>query len=103
MGTPRTVPCILTGKCGSCRVRLIPAPRGTGLVAATVTKKVLAMAGIEDVYCRSTGQTRTTGNVSVACFLAVRKTYKILTPDLWTGVELLQNPLDLYPDKMDKK
>eukprot|EP00488_Nonionellina_sp_1-RS-2012_P000817 TRINITY_DN1321_c0_g1_i1.p1 TRINITY_DN1321_c0_g1~~TRINITY_DN1321_c0_g1_i1.p1 ORF type:complete len:113 (-),score=22.02 TRINITY_DN1321_c0_g1_i1:426-764(-) len=39
LGTPHTVPCKLTGKCGSCRVRLIPAPRGTGLVAATVTKK----------------------------------------------------------------
>merc|ERR1712154_340092 len=39
LGTPHTVPCKLTGKCGSCRVRLIPAPRGTGLVAATSPKK----------------------------------------------------------------
>merc|ERR1712025_83523 len=88
LGTPHTVPCKLTGKCGSCRVRLIPAPRGTGLVAATVTKKVLAMAGIEDVYCRSTGQTRTTGNFIVACFLALRKSYIILTPDLWPGTAI---------------
>jgi len=103
LGTPHTVPCKLTGKCGSCRVRLIPAPRGTGLVAATVTKKVLSMAGIEDVYCRSSGQTRTTGNFIVACFLALRKSYKILTPDLWPGKQLLLNPLDEFPVKMDKK
>jgi len=103
MGDPHTVPCKLTGKCGSCRVRLIPAPRGTGLVAATVTKKVLAMAGIEDVYCRSKGQTRTTGNFIVACFLALRKSYKILTPDLWTGREILPNPLDVERDINKKK
>lgn len=33
----------VTGKCGSVRVRLIPAPRGTGLVAAPVPKKLLSM------------------------------------------------------------
>merc|ERR1719171_132346 len=32
-GLPHTVPCKVTGKCGSVRVRLIPAPRGTGLVS----------------------------------------------------------------------
>ena len=33
-GLPHTVPCKVTGKCGSVRVRLIPAPRGTGLVSS---------------------------------------------------------------------
>merc|ERR1711966_574901 len=41
-GAPHTVPCKVTGKCGSVRFRLIPAPRGTGIVAAGTTKKVLA-------------------------------------------------------------
>ena len=40
----------LQGKCGSTVVRLIPAPRGTGIVAAGVPKKLLNMAGIEDCY-----------------------------------------------------
>ena len=31
-------------------MRLIPAPRGTGIVAAGVPKKLLNMAGIEDCY-----------------------------------------------------
>jgi len=103
MGDPHTVPCKLTGKCGSCRVRLIPAPRGTGLVAAAVTKKVLAMAGIKDVYCRSTGQTRTTGNFIVACFLALRKSYKIVTPDMWRQWQIKDNPMDKYADPKKKR
>merc|ERR1712070_1159936 len=32
VGLPHTVPNKVTGKCGSVSVRLIPAPRGTGLV-----------------------------------------------------------------------
>ena len=104
-GSPHTVPCKLSGKCGSARVRLIPAPRGTGLVAAAVTKKILAMAGVQDVYCKSTGQTRTTGNFIGACYLALRKSYKVLTPKLWPQPKLEQNPLDAFKDpaKQPKK
>merc|ERR1712126_209184 len=38
LGKPHTVPCKVTGKCGSVTVRLIPAPRGTSIVAAGVSK-----------------------------------------------------------------
>ena len=41
IGKAHTVPIKVTGKSGSVRVRLIPAPRGTGLVCAPVSKKVL--------------------------------------------------------------
>merc|ERR1712043_83297 len=50
LGKPHTVPSKVTGKCGSVSVRLIPAPRGTGIVAAGVPKKLLQMAGVEDCY-----------------------------------------------------
>merc|ERR1712158_24039 len=40
IGRPHTVPCKVTGKCGSIWVRLIPAPRGTGIVSAPVPKKL---------------------------------------------------------------
>jgi len=60
------------------------------------------MAGIQDVYCRVTGDTRTTGNFVIACFLALRKTHKVLTPDLWAPLPLKQNPLDKYPTKVEK-
>lgn len=48
----------VTGKCGSVEVRLIPAPRGTGIVSAPVPKKLLTLAGIEDCYTRASGSTR---------------------------------------------
>ena len=42
-GLPHTIPMKLSGTCGSVSVRLIPAPRGTGLVAAPASKKILAL------------------------------------------------------------
>ena len=50
-GLPHTIPMKLSGTCGSVSVRLIPAPRGTGLVAAPASKKILAMAGLEVSSC----------------------------------------------------
>merc|ERR1711874_500067 len=49
IGAPHTVPGKVHGKCGSVHVRLIPAPRGTGLVCGPVPKKLMQMAGLEDV------------------------------------------------------
>lgn len=92
IGKPHTVPCKVTGKCGSITVRLIPAPRGTGLVAATVPKKLLNMAGIEDCYTASVGSTCTLGNFAKATYYAIQKTYAILTPDLWGGNDLGKSP-----------
>merc|ERR1712232_89434 len=54
-GMPHTVPCKVTGKCGSVRVRLIPAPRGTGLVSSPAGKKLMHMAGIHDCYTSTRG------------------------------------------------
>jgi len=42
--------------------RLIPAPRGAGLVAAPVPKKLLQMAGVDECFTQSSGQTRCLGN-----------------------------------------
>jgi len=58
----------VTGKCGSVQVRLIPAPRGTGIVSAPVPKKLLQMAGIEDCYTSARGSTGTLGNFGESRF-----------------------------------
>lgn len=84
-GAPHTVPCKLTGKCGSVRTRLVPAPRGTGLVAGKVAKKVLTKAGIIDCYMQSKGSTKTLGNTVYATFHALAAAYEYLTPDLWAN------------------
>jgi small subunit ribosomal protein S5 len=69
-----TVPFKVTGKSGSVRITLIPAPQGTGLVVASELKKVLKLAGIKDVYSKSFGKVRTTFNTIKACFDALEKT-----------------------------
>jgi len=73
-GEPHTVPFKVEGKSGSVRVILIPAPMGTGLVVAKELKKILQLAGIKDVYSRTSGRKRTTFNLIKACVDALRKT-----------------------------
>jgi len=97
-GSPHTVPNKLMGKCGSVRVRLIPAPRGTGLVAAPATKKILSMAGLDDVYTSAKGHTRTIGNFVKACFYALQKSYGFLSPDLWAETQFLPQPYQAHTD-----
>merc|ERR1712216_1100618 len=73
----------ITAKCGSVRMRLIPAPKGTGIVAAGVPKKVLEFAGVDDCYTSSRGSTKTMGNFVKATFYCIKKLYGYLTPDFW--------------------
>ncbi len=69
-----TVPFKVTGKAGSVKVTLIPAPQGTGLVVGNELKKILKFAGIKDVYSRTSGRVRTTFNLIKACMDALEKT-----------------------------
>lgn len=92
IGKPHTVPCKVNGKCGSVNFRLIPAPRGTGIVAAPAPKKVLALAGIQDVYTQARGKTATVANFVAAAFSALKATYAYLTPDLWPAYDLTRSP-----------
>jgi len=97
-GTPHTVPCKVTGGCGSVRVRLVPAPRGTGIVAARVPKKLLQFAGLSDVFSSSRGNTKTAGNFVKATFEAVKATYGYLTPDLWPRTTFVKSPFQDFTD-----
>jgi len=92
IGLPHTVPTKVTGKCGSVRLRLVPAPRGTGIVSSRAPKKVLQYAGIEDVFTSTKGNTKTLGNTIKATFHAVSITYAYLTPDLWRETVLSKTP-----------
>jgi len=102
LGKPHTVPCKITGKCGSVLVRLIPAPRGTGIVSAPIPKKLLQMAGIEDCYTSARGQTATLGNFAKATYAAVARTYSYLTPDLWKETEIEKTPYQTNWDFLAK-
>ncbi|KAI9208992.1 40S ribosomal protein S2 [Polychytrium aggregatum] len=102
LGEPHTVPAKVTGKCGSVTARLVPAPRGTGIVAAPVPKKLLQLAGIIDCYTTSRGSTKTAGNFLKATFMAISNTYGYLTPDLWAPTEFTKSPYQEYSDFLAK-
>jgi len=102
LGEPHTVPTKVTGKCGSVVTRLVPAPRGTGIVAAPTPKKLLHLAGITDCYTTARGSTRTLGNFVKATFAAIGNTYAFLTPDLWAETRFTKNPYQEFTDFLSK-
>ncbi|CAN8241168.1 unnamed protein product [Cochlearia groenlandica] len=103
IGKPHTVPCKVTGKCGSVTVRMVPAPRGSGIVAARVPKKVLQFAGIDDVFTSSRGSTKTLGNFVKATFECLQKTYGFLTPEFWKETRFAKSPYQEYTDFLATK
>ncbi len=70
---PHSIPFAVTGKCGSSTITLIPAPKGTGLCVEKECQKILAAAGVKDIWSRTEGQTRTKTNLIAACELALKK------------------------------
>ncbi len=83
--------------------QLIPAPRGTSLVASPAVKRLLQLAGIEDAYTSSSGSTKTLENTLKATFAAVSDTYGFLTPNLWKETKLIRSPLDEFADTLRHK
>merc|ERR1712045_658954 len=102
LGAPHTVPGKVHGKCGSVNVRLIPAPRGTGLVCGPVPKKLMQMAGLEDVYTSACGGPSTLGNFAKATFQAICRTNDFLTPELWKDDNLGAPPFEEFSDYLEK-
>jgi len=98
IGKPHTVATKVNGKCGSVGIRLVPAPRGTGLVASPTSKKILTLAGVDDCYTGTRGCTRTLGNFAKATYNALAKTYSFLTPDLWPAYEFQKPPFQEHTD-----
>ena len=103
IGDPHTTPTTVTGKCGSIRMRLIPAPRGSGIVAGSVAKKLLSMAGFQDIYTSCIGHTKTTANFLVATYQAIENTWKILTPDQWEVTEPATHPFVEHTQFLSEK
>jgi len=67
------------GKAGSVEVDLIPAPSGLGLAAADTVEAILELAGIEDAWTKSHGNTRTTMNLAKATYNALRNSSQART------------------------
>ncbi len=71
-----SIPFKINGKCGSVRINLIPAPVGVGLACADKVKQVLKLCGIEDIWSKTFGDTRTSENLVKATFEALKNAHK---------------------------
>ncbi|MDR0913473.1 MAG: 30S ribosomal protein S5 [Methanobrevibacter sp.] len=80
-GKEHTVPFKVSGKTGSVKVTLIPAPAGLGLAVGNVGKTILSLAGIADVWSNTSGQTQTTVNYANAVFDALKELSKVKASD----------------------
>ena len=78
---PHSIPFKIMGKSSSSEIKLMPAPKGTGLCIEEQCRKLLSFAGIKDVYSKSRGQTRTKINFINACFAALKQLSKTKLQD----------------------
>jgi len=72
-GGSHSIPFAVEGKCGSVRMKLIPAPKGVGLCIHDECQKVLRLAGIKDIWSQTSGSTCTTLNLITALMDALKK------------------------------
>lgn len=70
---PNSIPFAVTGKCGSVIIKLKPAPQGKGLCIEKECAKILALAGIKDIWSETKGQTKTKLNMIYALVDALKK------------------------------
>ncbi len=75
-GEAHSLPFVVEGKCGSAIIKLIPAPKGTGLMVDTEVGKILSLAGLTDVWSKTYGQSRTKINLIKAAEQALKKLTK---------------------------
>ncbi len=68
-----SIPFEVTGKCGSVEITLMPAPKGKGLCVEKECAKILSLAGIKDIWCKTRGHTKTKLNVIFALVDALKK------------------------------
>jgi small subunit ribosomal protein S5 len=75
-GGTHSIPFKVNGKCGSVKINLIPAPAGVGLACADKVKQVLKLAGVEDIWSKTFGDTRSSENLVKATFQAIKNAHK---------------------------
>ncbi len=76
-GENHSIPYEVEGKCGSVRIKLMPAPKGTKLAINDTCKVILSLAGIKDIWSAARGQTTTRLNLIYACIDALKNLRKV--------------------------
>jgi small subunit ribosomal protein S5 len=81
-----SIPFAVEGKSGSVKIKLIPAPPGTGLVVESEVKKMLELAGIKDIWSKTFGSTKNKTNLMKAAFNALKQLQKVkINPKMMEG------------------
>lgn len=75
-GGSHSIPFRVKGKCGSVRITLMPSPAGVGLACADKVKQVLKLCGVEDIWSKTYGDTRTSENLVKATFDALKTAHR---------------------------
>ncbi|MBD3260810.1 MAG: 30S ribosomal protein S5 [Candidatus Altiarchaeales archaeon] len=76
-----SIPYAVHGKVGSVDVVLKPAPRGTGLVCGELSKQIISLAGIQDVWASTEGHTRSAINFAKAVNNSLYNTNEMRLPE----------------------
>jgi len=79
-GKTHSIPQRVEGKIGTTHVVLYPAPKGVGLAGNAIIKKVLKLAGINDIWTKCTGNTSNIYNMALASLNAL-DSYNKLKPN----------------------
>jgi len=91
---PHTIPFSVEGKCGSVKLKLIPAPKGTGLKVDKEVAKILSLAGVEDIWSHLVGQSRTKINLIKAAEDALRKLMQVKAqPGHYETLNIVEGPM----------
>jgi small subunit ribosomal protein S5 len=76
-GESHSIACKTEGKSGSVKVVLLPAPKGIGLAVSLENKKLLSLAGIQDVWIKTFGNTKARFNLTKATFEALKNLHTL--------------------------
>jgi len=82
--SPHSIPIKTKGKEGSVEVVLKPAPRGIGIAANQIVRKVLTYAGVKNVWSFARGRTRNILNMAKACIKALDALNKLKYRGDWS-------------------
>jgi len=72
-----SIPFRIQGKAGALRIELNPAPKGIGLCIGEEMKKIFRLAGVDDIWSKVFGDTRTRFSYVLAIFDAFKNINKI--------------------------
>ncbi len=100
--TRHSLPIQVIGKNGSVEVTLKPAPRGLGIAANPVVKKVLTAAGVKDVWSFSRGHTENVYNMSMAVANALDSLNKMRYRGDWKETGSADDEKKRAPEKAEE-